>query len=162
MWPEVDTLNLSHFELLWEIMCSVVQPKATWCRIRRTYWSLIFARCFFATFQDHIFICWLTWDIPATGYIIEKVIGGWEECMIWGVMIRRRFEWAEHVAFMRRMRNSCNSSVGNPEWKSPLGGIIVDEIIKLRWILTTPEQVSVDCTVFIRLRTGERVRRLIP
>ena len=58
---------------------------------------------------------------------------------------------------MRMMRNSCNNSVGNPEWKSPLGGIIVYEIIKLRWILTICEQVSVDCTVFIRLRIGERV-----
>lgn len=58
---------------------------------------------------------------------------------------------------MRRMRNSCNSSVGNPEWKSPVGGIIVDEIIKLRWILTTCEQVSVDCTVFIGFRKDERV-----
>jgi len=67
-------------------------------------------------------------------------------------MIRRRFGWAELVASMRRM-----SSVGNPEWKSPLGGIIVDEIIKLRWILTTCEQVSVDCTVFIGLRTDERI-----
>jgi hypothetical protein len=72
-------------------------------------------------------------------------------------MIRLRFGWAEHVASMRRMRNSCNSSVGNPEWKIPLGGIIVDEIVKLRWILTACGQVSVDCTVFIRLRTGERV-----
>jgi len=33
----------------------------------------------------------------------------------------------------------------------------VDEIIKLRWILTICEQVSVDCTVFIGLRTDERV-----
>jgi hypothetical protein len=55
------------------------------------------------------------------------------------------------------MRNSGNSSVGNPKWKSPVGGIILDEIIKLRWILTTCEQVSVDCTVFFRLRTGERL-----
>ena len=33
----------------------------------------------------------------------------------------------------------------------------MDEIIKLGWILTTCEEVSVDCTVFIRLRTSERV-----
>ena len=38
-----------------------------------------------------------------------------------------------------------------------MGRIIVVEVIKLRWILTTCEQVSVDCIVFIRLRTGERV-----
>jgi hypothetical protein len=37
---------------------------------------------------------------------------------------------------MGRMRNSRNSSVGNPEWNM-MGDVTVDEKIKLRWILRT-------------------------
>lgn len=156
MWPKVGTLNLSNFELLWEIMCTAVQQEATWCRIRRSSWSLIFAFSFCILSRSYFH---LLADIGHSDNRVNyrEMIVGCEECMMSSVMIRRRFGWAEHVTFMGRMRNSRNSWVGNPEWNRPLGGIIVDEIIKLRWILTTCEEVSVDCTVFIRLRTGERV-----